>query len=264
VRIEARDVDFYFGSRQILRSISLSAQEGRVIGIIGPNGSGKTTLLRTLSKVLKPAKGVILLNGREISGLSQREVAKELAVVPQDTSIHFDFTAFEVVMMGRTPHINRLGGEKASDRRIAVEAMEQTRTLELRDRLVTTLSGGERQKTVIAKALAQEPDVLLLDEPTANLDIKNQIEIMELLRKAVAQKSITAIMAIHDINLAARYCDEMIMVKEGRIFAAGAPKEVLTRENISAVFDVEAIVSDRFGEGSLFVIPISPKRKEKT
>ncbi|MFQ5888173.1 MAG: ABC transporter ATP-binding protein [Candidatus Hydrothermarchaeales archaeon] len=189
MRIETKDVDFYFGSTQILDKINLSAKGGTLIGIIGPNGSGKTTLLKTLSWVLRPKKGVIFLNGKEISELSQREIAKTMAVVPQDTSINFGFTAFEIVLMGRTPHIGRLQRESSADRRIAGDTMKQTETLELKDRPITTLSGGERQKVIIAKALAQDPKILLLDEPTANLDIRNQIEIMDLVKDIATQRA---------------------------------------------------------------------------
>jgi iron complex transport system ATP-binding protein len=263
MRIAAEDVDFYFGAQKILKGINLSAEEGALIGIIGPNGSGKTTLLKTLSKVLKPARGLIFLNGNELSELSQRKIAKDLAVVPQDTSVNFDFTAFEVVLMGRTPHIGRLEKEKSEDRETALDTMRQTEIHELRDRLITTLSGGERQKVIIAKALTQEPKVLLLDEPTANLDIRNQIEIMDLIKDAVVQKDITAIMAIHDINLAARYCDEMILLRNGGIFATGQPKSVLTPKNVKAVFDINSVVNGNPADGSVYVVPISPREKEK-
>ena len=261
MRIAAKDVYFYYGDRKILEEISLSAGEGSFIGVIGPNGSGKTTLLKALSKILKPKKGVVFLNGTEISLLSQREIAKDMAVVPQDTSVNFDFTAFEFVMMGRTPHIGRLEKERPLDRRIVEDVMEVTKTTGLKDRLITTLSGGERQKVVIAKALAQQPKVLLLDEPTANLDINNQIEIMELIRDAVNRKRVTVIMAIHDINLAARYCSEMILLSEGRIFAVGSPKKVLTQENIKEVFRVSSIVNGNPADGSVFVIPLSPRKE---
>jgi iron complex transport system ATP-binding protein len=261
MRISAEEVDFYFGDSKVLDGINLTATEGNLIGIIGPNGSGKTTLLRALSRVLKPAKGRILLNNANIAGLNQREIASDLAVVPQDTSVNFGFTAFDLVLMGRTPHIGRLQKESENDKMIAEESMRQTGTLQLKDRIITTLSGGERQKVVIAKATSQKPRVLLLDEPTANLDIKNQIEIMDLIKDAVRTKGITAIMAIHDINLAARYCDEMILLSRGRIFASGPPKAVLTQGNIKDVFGVESVVNGNPADGSVFVVPLSRKDK---
>jgi iron complex transport system ATP-binding protein len=262
--ISANEVDFSFGDSDILKEISFRAAEGKLIGVIGPNGSGKTTLLKTLSRVLKPKKGIVYLKGEEISGLSHRQIAKKMAVVPQDTTVNFDFTAYEIVLMGRTPHIGRLDRESPGDRRVARDIMELTNTSELGDRLITTLSGGERQKVIIAKALTQEPRVLLLDEPTANLDICNQIEIMELIRDAVVSKQITAIMAIHDINLAARYCNEMILLKDGKIFAKGLPKDILTRENIKEVFDVLSVVNGNPADGSVYVVPLSPREKFQT
>jgi iron complex transport system ATP-binding protein len=259
MRILTEKVDFYFGRTKILNSITLKAKEGTLIGIIGPNGSGKTTLLKTLSKVLTPSNGSIYLDGRDTSELSQRDVAKDMAVVPQDTNVNFDFTAFEIVLMGRTPYLGRLGREKEVDRKISEEAMRLTKTAELRDRSILTLSGGERQKVIIAKALAQEPKVFLLDEPTANLDIRNQIEILDLIKDAVRQKNITAMMAIHDINLAARYCDEMILLKEGSIFASGPPRSVITNRNVKEVFGVNSIINGNPADGSVFVVPLSSK-----
>jgi iron complex transport system ATP-binding protein len=259
MRIASNELDFYFGNTQILKKITFEANEGNLIGIIGPNGSGKTTLLKTLSRVLKPAGGLIFLNGTDLSKLTPKDIARDLAVVPQDTSVNFDFTAFEVVLMGRTPHIGRLKKEGEGDRGIALDAMRLTDTIDLKDRLITTLSGGERQKVIIAKALAQEPKILLLDEPTANLDIKNQIEIMELIKEAVVEKGITAIMAIHDINLAARYCNEMIMLKKGRIFDAGQPKSVLNQKNIKEVFGVRSVVNGNPADGSVYVVPLSSR-----
>lgn len=258
MRISAEGVDFSFGNVKVLEDVGIVAEKGSFIGVIGPNGSGKTTLLRILSKVLKPSGGVIHLNGNKLSELSQRKVARDLAVVPQDTSVNFDFTAYEVVLMGRTPHKGRLERESQKDLDMTSDAMVKTETYSLRNRLITTLSGGERQKVIIAKALAQQPKVLLLDEPTANLDIRNQIEIMDLIGQAVKEKDITAVMAIHDINLAARYCDEILMLKTGRIYAAGSPASVLTSENLEAVFGIASVVKKNAADGSIHIIPTSP------
>ncbi|GBE56940.1 MAG TPA: ABC transporter ATP-binding protein [Euryarchaeota archaeon] len=263
MKIAAKDLEVCYGENLILKGISLAPREGSLLGVIGPNGSGKTTLLKTLSNILKPISGVVYLNGSEIGSLTSRETARNLAVVPQDTGVGFDFTAYELVLMGRTPHIGRFEKESRTDRNIAADAMRLTHTEDLKDRLVTTLSGGERQKVVIAKALSQEPNVLLLDEPTANLDIKNQLEVMGLIKNAVIGRGITAIMAIHDINLAARYCDEMMLLRLGEIYASGPPKAVLTKENIKAVFGVESLVTDGPEDGSVYVIPLSTLEKEE-
>ncbi len=257
MKISAEDVDFHFEQAKVLDDISFFAGEGDLIGVIGPNGSGKTTLLKTLSGILRPKNGTVYIDMKEMSGLSPRDIARDLAVVPQETAVNFDFTSYEMVMMGRTPHIGRLQRVGPSEHRLVEEVMELTGTTELRDRGITTLSGGERQKVIIAKALAQAPSILLLDEPTANLDISNQIEIMELIKDAVHKKGITVVMAIHDINLAARYCSEMVLLKEGRVFAKGPPKKVLTPENIKAVFKVSCIVNGNPADGSVFVVPIA-------
>jgi len=262
MKIAAENLDVYYGEKQILHCMSMAPKEGSLIGVIGPNGSGKTTLLKTLSNTLKPRAGVVYLNGSKMSDLKSREIAKNLAVVSQDTSVGFDFTVYELVLMGRTPHIGRFEKEGWADRDIANAAMRLTNTVDLKDRLITTLSGGERQKVVIAKALSQEPNVLLLDEPTANLDIKNQIEVMTLIKNAVKSRAITAVMAIHDINLAARYCDEMMLLHRGEIYAIGSPKSVLTAENIKAVFGVESIVTDGPADGSIYVVPMATLEKK--
>ncbi len=263
MKIAAKDLEVCYGEMRILKGISLAPGEASLLGVIGPNGSGKTTLLKTLSNILKPRSGVVYLNGSDIGSFTSREIARNLAVVPQDTGVGFDFTAYEFVLMGRTPHIGRFEKESRADRTIAADAMRLTHTEDLKDRLVTTLSGGERQKVVIAKALAQEPNVLLLDEPTANLDIKNQLEVMALIKNAVLHRGITAVMAIHDINLAARYCDEMMLLHRGEIYALGAPKSVLTAENIMAVFGVESLVMDGLAEGSVYIIPLSTLGEEE-
>jgi iron complex transport system ATP-binding protein len=261
VKLTAVNLDFYFGTQKILDKISFKGKESNFIGIIGPNGSGKTTLLKTFSRLLEPQGGIIYLNGAKISNLSYREVAKNLSTVPQDTAVNFDFTAFEVVKMGRTPHIGRFQRERPLDIKIAEKTMRQTKTHMLKERPINTLSGGERQKVIIAKALAQQPAVLLLDEPTANLDIRNQVEIMDLIREAVLEKGIAAIMAIHDINLAARYCDEIALLKEGRIFAKGPPKLALTPDNIKEVFGILCVVNGDPANGGVYVVPRSGNAK---
>ena len=249
------DVNFAYEKQKTLDKINLKIKNGRLTGLIGPNGSGKTTLLKILSGVLKPAEGRVGLNGGSISELSQREVARTIAVVPQETNVNFDFTVWEFTLMGRTPYLRRLENEGNADYNLAREVLKKTGTWDLRNRFITTLSGGERQKVIIAKALAQTPKILLLDEPTANLDIKNQIEIMKLLHERVGEQGITAIMAIHDINLAARYCDEIVLLKKGRIFDSGSPENVLNEENIKSVFEVEARVSENPEGGSVYIIP---------
>lgn len=257
--LEIKELDCYYSGMRVLQSINLSADKGEIIGIIGPNGSGKTTLLRIISKVIKPKIGSVLIRGKDVQEMKASELARELAVVAQDTGINFDFSVLEVVLMGRTPHLKRFQAEGEKDLAIAKKAMEATDTLHLADRSITEISGGERQRVIIARALAQEPKLLLLDEPTSNLDINYRLEILDLIKK-LTKKGLTVIMAIHDLNLAAQYCDRMVMLNNGRIISAGLPEEVLTPENIKHAFKVEAVVRRHELTNSLYVT-ILPNRE---
>lgn len=209
--LDVKDIDVFYGDRKVLERICLSAESG-LKGIIGPNGSGKTTLLKSISRVLKPKSGIILLNGKDVYELKAKDIAKDMTVVSQDTSTKFDFTVRDVVLMGRAPHLGRFEMEKREDMEIAEKAMKLTKTWHLADRTITEISGGEKQRVIIAKALAQEPKVLLLDEPTSHLDINYQIEILDLIK--ALSKELVVIAVFHDLNLAARYCDELILLSE--------------------------------------------------
>ena len=250
-------VDCYYGSVKVLENVRFSAKERDFIGILGPNGSGKTTLLRSIARTLKPHKGVIFLDDVDIYALKSVEVAKEMAVVPQETIIAFNFTALDIVLMGRNPHLSRFQMESEKDIAIAREAMGVTNTWHLAERLINELSGGERQRVIIARALAQEPRVLLLDEPTVHLDINNQLEIMVLLKELCIRKGLIVLAVFHDFNLAARYCDSAILLKDGKIVSAGNLDAVLTSENIRSVFQVDAMVKRHPITNSLYIIPIS-------
>jgi iron complex transport system ATP-binding protein len=250
-------IDCYYGSVKVLENVRFSAKERDFIGIIGPNGSGKTTLLRSISRTLKPHRGVIFLNDVDIYALKSVEVAKQMAVVPQDTVIAFNFTALDIVLMGRNPHLTRFQMESEKDIAIARKAMGLTNTWHLAERPVNELSGGERQRVIIARALAQEPKVLLLDEPTVHLDINNQLEIMDLLKELCIKKGVIVLAVFHDFNLAARYCDSAILLKNGKIVSAGNLDAVLTSENIKSVFQVDAMVKRHPVTNSLYIIPIS-------
>lgn len=230
------------------------------MGLLGPNGSGKTTLLRTISRLLKPRVGVVYLDEREIYSMGSQEAAKNIAVVPQGSSLSFDFTALEIVLMGRHPHISRLKFESEEDLAIARKAMEVTNTWHLAERRISELSGGERQRVIIARALAQEPKVLLLDEPTTHLDINSQLEIMDLLKELCVKGGLVVLAVLHDFNLAARYCDSIILLKDGKIFSIGRVDEVLTSENIREVFQVDVIVKKHPLTNTLYVIPVSTSR----
>jgi iron complex transport system ATP-binding protein len=254
-------VECCYGSRIVLEDVDLRVDPGEMVGILGPNGAGKTTLLRTISKALKPSLGVVLLDGRDIYAIGDREIAREIAVVPQTSATVPNFTALEVVLMGRNPFLKRLELEGEKDMGIARQAMELTGTWHLADRLVSELSGGERQKITIARAITQEPKVLLLDEPTLHLDIASQIEIMDLVKGLCSQKGLTALSVFHDFNLAARYCNKIMLVGGGKIAAAGRPQDVLTASNISKIYGVEVSVKRHPITGSLYTMPLTTSAK---
>ena len=250
-------VECRYGSVKVLEDVSLSVKEGDFVGILGPNGSGKTTLLKSISRVLKPHKGTILLDKDDIYSLKGREVAKQLAVVPQDSSIGFSFLALDVVLMGRNPHMTRFQLESAKDVSIARRVMELTNTWHLAERPINELSGGERQRVIIARALAQEPRVLLLDEPMTHLDIINQLEIMDLVKDLCSKQGLVVLAVFHDLNMAARYCNLAVLLKSGKVFSTGRLDDVLTSDNVRTVFRVDAIVQRHLVTNSLYVIPMS-------
>jgi iron complex transport system ATP-binding protein len=251
-KLEVRNLDVYYNSTRILKQINFSANKGEFIGLIGANGSGKTTLLKAVVRILKPEAGCVLFDGKNIIGMSIKEIAKNIAVVPQSISIDFDFTVEEIVLMGRTPYIK--AQEKIEDIKITTQAMKHTNTYHLKNRLITEISGGELQRVVIARALAQEPVILLLDEPTSHLDLNHQIEILKLL-KCFSRKGLIIIAVIHDLNMAAYYCDKIILLKNGAISSTGSPEQVLTTNNIGHAFGIEVQVENNPLTNSLFVFP---------
>lgn len=230
-----------YGRRRVLDSVSLLFEEGEFAGIIGPNGSGKTTLLRLISGVLKPWQGSLSLFGRSLSSFSRRDVARMVGVVPQESFFAFDFTAFEIVLMGRSPHMRRFGFETEEDRKIAREAMEQTQTLHMRDRPINRISGGERQRVVIARALTQKPRILVLDEPTSHLDINHQIEVYDILER-LNSEGLTVVVISHDLNLAGQYCRRLILMDSGRIVASGTPGDIIVPSLIQEVYKVKPVI----------------------
>ncbi len=258
--LNVNGVECRYGSRKILENVSLCVKEGDFVGILGPNGSGKTTLLKSIGRTLKPYKGAILLNDKDIYSLKSLDVAKQMAVVPQENAISFNFTALEVVMMGRSPHLARFEMETEKDMDVTRKVMNLTNTWHLASRPVTELSGGERQRVIIARALAQEPKVLLLDEPLTYLDIINQLEIMDLIKSLCVSQGLIVMAVVHDLNLAARYCNCALLLKKGCVFAAGSLDEVMTSENIKTVFQVDAIVKKNPVTNSLYIIPLSPPK----
>lgn len=225
-----------------LKNISFQAAKSELVGVLGPNGSGKTTLLKLGNGLLRPKQGEVLLKGKSIDSYSRIQIAREVAIVPQQTHFHFTFSVLEVVLMGRFPYLKRFAFEGEQDVEIARGALETTHSIEFASRPIDELSGGERQRVLIARALAQEPSVMLLDEPTAFLDLKYKKEIFELVKSLVRAKGIAALVVSHDIELAAKYCDRIIMLKEGEIVFMGKPHEVLTSENIKYVYECSVVV----------------------
>lgn len=260
VTLNVNGVECRYGSTKIISGVNLEVKPGDFIGILGPNGSGKTTLLKSISRVLKPHVGAILIDEDDLYTQKPVDVAKKMAVVPQDSTVGFDFSAMDVVLMGRNPHLGPFQMESDKDVEVAKKAMMLTNTWALADRSINELSGGERQRVIIARALAQEPKILLLDEPTNNLDIINQLEIMDLVKSLCDKKGLAVLAVIHDLNMAARYCNSMLLIKAGEVYAFGEAEKVLNSENIRSVYDVDAIVRKNAATGSLYVIPLAPKK----
>jgi iron complex transport system ATP-binding protein len=240
----------------VLRDVSVRIGDKGLVGILGPNGSGKTTLLKILGGLLAPARGSVSIDGRPIAALSRREIARRVAMVPQETRLAFDYSVLEVVLMGRYPHLAAFELEGLDDVAIARDALAATGTLPLVERVFDTLSGGEKQRVVIAAALAQEAGVMLLDEPTASLDPGYQVDVASLLRRLNEDRGVTMVVATHDLNLAAGLCRELVLLREGRVLAAGPTVQVLTREAIRALYGLEADVQYHERAGHLTVVPI--------
>jgi iron complex transport system ATP-binding protein len=259
--LRALDVSFAYGrpgraKPYVLKNVSLTADRGDLIGVLGPNGSGKTTLLKILAGALLPQSGTVTLEGRSLSEWSQREIARRVALVPQETYAPFDFSVLEIVLMGRFPHLGAFALEGPEDFAIAHRALAETGTAEFSERLFNTLSGGEKQRVVIASALAQSPQLLLLDEPTASLDVGHQIEVQTLLRRLNADSGVTMVLSTHDLNLAAALCRRLILIRNGQVIASGSTDNVLTKATVRELYGVDADVEHHARAGHLTVVPI--------
>lgn len=240
----------------VIDGVSITIPAGGLVGILGPNGSGKTTLLRLLSGTRRPTSGRVLLDDRPLDTLSRREVARRIAVVPQETTLAFEYTVLEMVLMGRHPHLGLFELEGPDDLVIAREMLRATGTAELENRRFSTLSGGEKQRVVIAAALTQAADILLLDEPTASLDLAYQLEVASLLTELNRARGVTIAISTHDLNLASSVCRELVLLKAGRVLANGRTEDVLTPQNVRDLYDVDADVHRHDRGGHLIVVPI--------
>ncbi len=238
------EVTVHLGDKPILRDISLNVEHGRLMGIIGPNGSGKTTLMKTCMGIIKPNTGWATLEGRQLSTISLKERARRIAYAPQNPGKH-PFTVFETVLMGRHPRLGWMGIERTQDKRAAMEALERVELLEKAEQTVETLSGGERRRVLLARSLAQETDVIMMDEPTAELDLRYQLIAMNIAREE-ADAGAAVIVNMHDISLAARFCDSILVMFQGVELAMGAPEEVLNAATLRQAFSVEAKVQPSF------------------
>jgi iron complex transport system ATP-binding protein len=240
--ISAENIKFSYAAKPVMENVSFTIDEAQIVAIIGPNGSGKTTLLKIINGTLFPNAGQMLVDGRNTGQWSRQDIAQKVAIVPQETSVIFPFYAEEIVLMGRFPHLSNYRFEDRKDYRIVHEAMEKTDSLAFATRRFDELSAGERQRVLIARALAQEPKVLLLDESTVFLDLKHQLQFLALLRQLNTVQQLTVIFVTHDINLAAQNADRIILLYSGKIYAIGKPAEVITAANIKEVYDVGVLI----------------------
>lgn len=240
--IEVNGVSFRYHQDRVLQDVSFRVERGEFIGLIGPNGSGKTTLLKILYRLLTPQNGDVLFEHVSLKKMDRRDIARRIAVVPQETHLLFPFSVAEIVLMGRSPYLGHLMFEREKDLEVARKAMEWTGVFSFSERPMDELSGGERKRVMIARALAQEPEVILLDEPTTNLDIHHQVEFLNLILSLNQERGLTIVMASHDMNIASEFCDRLILLRKGRIDKIGTPDEVITEENIERVYGCEVWV----------------------
>ncbi|WP_336357673.1 ATP-binding cassette domain-containing protein [Haloarcula sp. CGMCC 1.6347] len=256
--LDMSDLAVSFGGQSVVSGVDFSVDRGSLVGLVGPNGAGKTTVLRTIKGTLDPDIGTVRVDGEPIHRKSAKAVSRLVASTPQGTALSFDFSVRQTVEMGRTPHLGRFDRMDEADRRAVETAMERASVTQFADRPFTSLSGGERQRVLLARALAQETPVLLLDEPTASLDINHAVRTLELVR-ALVDDGKTAVAAIHDLNLAARYCDELVLLAGGGVRAAGRPADVLTSDTLRDAFDAETLVTTQPGTDAPLVTPLADR-----
>lgn len=262
--LNIKELYFSYSQDNILQNINISIKRGSFISIVGPNGSGKSTLLKNIAKNLQPNSGEIWFETLDLLKMTPLELAKKMAVVPQTFNIDFPFSGLDTVLMGRTPFLKRFQAETDKDYALAEWAMKLTNTWHFRDRSVTQLSGGELQRVILARALVQEPEIILLDEPTAHLDIQHQMELLELLESLNKTSNLTVIAVLHDLNLASQFSDEIIMLKNGQIFAQGPTDQVLTAGNIREVYGMEVLLAENPLNQKLNIIPLARSKEAES
>jgi iron complex transport system ATP-binding protein len=257
--LRATDVSFAYrdGSPRVIDGVTMAIERGDLVGLLGPNGSGKTTMLKLIGGMLRPKQGSVEFEGRRLPDWPRRDVARRIAYVPQETRAPFDFSVLEIVLMGRFPHLGPFALEGPEDLAVAARALEATATSAFTSRLFHTLSGGEKQRVVIASALAQNPELLLLDEPTASLDVGHQLEVQQLLKRLNRDGNVTMVLSTHDLNFAASLCRRLVLIRDGRVLASGPTEQVLTPAAVRALYDVNADVHMHASAGHLTVTPIS-------
>jgi len=251
MRLEIRELSFSYKSRPVLKKVSFEVNSGEIVSILGPNGSGKTTLLKCISRLLKP-KGTILIDGIDVNDMRQRELARVFGYVPQRALNVLPCSVFDAVMIGRRPYIGWGSGKQ--DKEVVFNVLRLMGMEDMALRPFDGISGGEMQKVLIAKALAQEPKLLLMDEPTSNLDLRHQLDVLRIIGEIVEEKNVSALIAMHDLNLAAKFSDKIILLKKGEVYDDGDPRSVITQKSIRSVYGVEAIVEEN--EGRPHVIPL--------
>ena len=265
--IKIKDLYFAYNGNEILKGLNLNVPVGELFGIIGPNGSGKSTVLKILTRLLRSYSGRVEILGRSLDSYKHVELARKIAIVPQEFILDFDFSVEEVIEFGRNPHMKRFQTLSKDDRQTIEEAIETTHLGDLRGRPITALSGGEKQRVILAQALAQKPELLLLDEPTTHLDVAFQIEIMEIIKQLNAKANITVLAVLHDLNLASQFLNSIALMDSGSIRNCGSVGEVLTRENIERVFGIDVKVSRNPHTGKIWITPLSagffPENKKK-
>ena len=255
--ISVSDLHCGYDQTDVLRGVTFDVAKGEFVAILGANGSGKTTLLRALTGILPARRGTVMLDSRSIAELDPGEVARLVAVVPQESSVAFDFRVREIVLMGRIPHLGSFGFEGKPDLEIAERAMADAGVLDLADRRISALSGGEKQRVAIARALAQQSPILLLDEPTAHLDLSYQISILRLVKSISRSQGLTAVAIIHDVNLASLFAERLIMLADGRVHVDGAPADVITPEVIREVYQAAVVLSRHPETGAPLIHPVA-------